>query len=336
MCPSATAPAAQPTRPTFSAILSLLALLLQGCGGQGPDTTWEVAHRGVHAATISPGCQYLVVGSIEHGASLWRVQDQERLYNWNHVAGDFSTVTTTAVSADGGYALTVEGASLVLWRTDSGQPQGFWTAPADITSAALTPDGMFALLGLTNQSAVLFNVQQGGVRHTWAHGSRVTSVDLSANGRLAVTGTEDGDIHLWNTQGGDEVRVYSLPAAIDLVRLSPDAGLSFATAAYAGAFAWNNQDTSQVFELPLPRYARLLGRRFTSAQFVDGGKAILLGDGQGRLQTWSLADGKRTGEWQADPRNPWNPQRGTTIAATQCGPGQTPLAVLSDGTVQRF
>lgn len=334
MRPSA---AATQVRPIAALSALLVVGLLQGCGAAGPTTTWEAAHRGIHAATISPGCHHLLIGSVEHGASLWRIEDQERLYNWNHVAGDFSTVTATAISADGLYGLTVEGASLVLWRVDNGQAQGFWTAPADITAAALTPNGEFALLGLTNQSAVLFNVQRGGVRHTWAHGSRVTSVDLASNGRVAMTGTEDGDIHLWDARSGAEVRAYSMPAAIDLVRLSPNAELSFASAAYAGASAWNNQDASQVFDLPLPRYARLLGRRFTSAAFVAGGEEILLGDGQGRLQTWSLTSGERTGDWQATTRNRWNPQRGTAITAAECGgPERAPLAVFSDGTVQGF
>ncbi len=139
----------QPAGIGASRLMAGLALLLGlgACDGASkPASSLEVADKGAFSAALSADGSYAVVGSLTHGGSLWDVDTGERRFNWNHRAGEYSPITSAAISPDAGYAITAADNSLVAWNTASGAALTFFSAPAQVLSLALGPQGEHALL----------------------------------------------------------------------------------------------------------------------------------------------------------------------------------------------
>ena len=89
-------------------LLLILTALLSACLRDAPLKTTEVTAQGSYSASLSNNGQFAAIGSIQHGGSLWRTTDAERLFSWNLAAGNFSDIISTALSADGRIALTAD------------------------------------------------------------------------------------------------------------------------------------------------------------------------------------------------------------------------------------
>ena len=83
----------------------------------------------------------MLVGSVRHGGSLWRLSDGQRLYDWNHQAEGLSVLSATALAANGRFAATAEGRQLTLWDCGTGQALGSWLLDGAIQSLAVSDDG---------------------------------------------------------------------------------------------------------------------------------------------------------------------------------------------------
>ena len=102
-----------------------------------PVQSMEVASVGLHSAALSEEGEYAIAGSIYHGGSLWRLSDNERLYNWNHTSEDPTTIVAADFSDDGRWGLSADPHTMVLWNTGTGQGSRYWTAPAEVLDAEL-------------------------------------------------------------------------------------------------------------------------------------------------------------------------------------------------------
>ena len=89
------------------AIIVLAAGLVSACSPT-PDRTWSLTAQGIYAAGISNDAELAVVGSLNHGASLWRTTDFERLYDWNHQPDEPVELVAAAFSPDGRRAVTAD------------------------------------------------------------------------------------------------------------------------------------------------------------------------------------------------------------------------------------
>jgi len=209
--------------PIATTVTFFAVVFLAGCGsGKPPIDGWEVASRGHYSAALSDDASHVVIGSIMHGGSLWDIESKERMYNWNHVKKGFSNLSSVDFSADGKFAVTSDGSTIVLWNVADGSPAGFWSAPGKIIDLALSSDGNFALLGLDNYNAVYFDIKNGGVVRTFFHKGKVTSVDLSDDDRYALTGSEDHQAIMWDVGTGEPLEVYLHERPVQLVALSPE------------------------------------------------------------------------------------------------------------------
>ena len=106
-------------------------LLLIGCSDK-PERTLAMAAQGIYTGDISSNGELALIGSMNHGASLWQTGPGERLYNWNHESGGFTDLVATAFSADGTKAATAAPRSLVVWDTATGRDLAFWGTPAAV------------------------------------------------------------------------------------------------------------------------------------------------------------------------------------------------------------
>ena len=104
-------------------------IVLSACGSRSPETSrFEVAINGIHGGSLSNNADYAIVGSVQHGGSLWRLNDNERLYNWNHSQDELSVIISADVDPSHSWALSAEAHTMVLWDLSSGQAARFWSA----------------------------------------------------------------------------------------------------------------------------------------------------------------------------------------------------------------
>ncbi len=324
------------SRPLPLFVLIILFTLAACDRGTPPSRSLEVAVQGVYGASISADASHAVIASMNHGGSLWSLDDSERLYNWNHKSEGFTELTAAAFSPDGQYAVTADYQNLVLWEVQTGKGIRFWTSPDQILDLDLMPDARYALLGMENYTAVLFDVQIGGVRRVFHHDNRVRSVSLSADGRFALTGSEDHTARLWDTETGDMVQKIEHDDEVRLVELSPDGEIAFSVSKYDTAMLWRTEDGELIGELPMRSFALQRGLTFQSARFSNDGSELLTGTSDRVVQLWSTKSLRSQRSWTIPKRDAWKPNSAAVLALGFEKSGGAYWAVSSNGFLHRL
>lgn len=284
-----------------------------GCdSSEAPSASWDLAAQGLYTATVSDGGNLVLVGSLNHGGSLWRTIDQERLFDWNHRAGEFSDLVAVAFSPDGQRAITTDPRTLVLWDTQTGESLGFWATPGAVHSVALGSDGRTVLMGLKDHSALVFDAVSGAYRQTLLHEGEVISVDVSRDGRIAITGSADETARLWDLASGAELHRLALGNPARLVRISDSGQLAFTAAQGRSVQVWNATTGAAVFELT-DRNTGVM-----AAAFSGDDTRLLVGYVNRTIELWDLSTQTRIRHWRTEARNPWH-ETGAAVLAVGFG-----------------
>ncbi len=313
-------------RTDYRHLLLLFCLWLTACGDQ-PQRQWDTANQGAYSAALSPNGEYAVVGAIEHGGSLWRLKDGERIYNWNHAQGEYSSIAAATFSTDSRFAITAEKKRMVLWSVQSGKPGGFWPIDGGIQAVALSDGGRFALVGMANYSAAWIDLATGQVLKKLSHSGKVNTVAISADGKVGVTGAEDGIVKLWDLPGGKETFAYRMGDDISAVAISRDAKYVFGALYYGKGKIWEAATGKEIADVGHPRTT------ITCARFAQDDKTLLTGFTARRVVLWDVTSGKNLQDWRADPPYFWK-RSGLVVIDVAYGnqPGEY-LSVFSNGLV---
>lgn len=296
-------------------VATLSLLLISACDSvPAPEQSTEVANKGILSGAISQDGQYALVGAIFEGGSLWRLTDNERLYDWNHQAGERSTIHSAAFSANGRWAATATTHTIVLWDLTSGQAARFWNAPAEVLDMALTPDADYALLGLVDGTAVLFDIKRGGVRRTLRHENRVRKVALTADGRTAITGSEDYTAVVWDLEKGEPLHTFSHEEEVQMVAIAEDGSRAMSAAKYDKAVIWDLRTGKALGNIPLSGSLTKRGMRFTAAHFSSDARQLLTGRPDQTVQLWNLATLEQAGIWRLPKRDTLQPTGAAVLA----------------------
>lgn len=317
-------------------ILLLLAssILLTGCDKYAkPTRSFEIASKGLHAAEISPDGAFVIAGSIYHGGSLWRIEDFERLFNWNHKNGEFTTIVAADFAEQGKWALTADVHTLVLWDLNTGQAPRYWIAPGEILDVELSPSGNHALLGLSDHTAVIFDIQRGGVKRTFHHENRVRSVDFSGDGRYAISGSEDRTAIVWDVLSGEKLYTFRHQEEVQLVKLSFDGNLALTASKYDKAMLWDARTGQPVAEIPLGAQHLKRGVRFTAAEFSRDNQLLVTGRPDQIVTLWDISTMNQIKQWELPKRDAWKPTSAAVIALSFQHNRETIAAVASNGFV---
>lgn len=299
-------------------------LNLGGCLEPGSvQDSYELAAQGVYTGALSAGSDLALIGSLNHGASLWSTRDHARLFDWQHRAGEFADLVAGAFSPDGTRAVTADPRTLVVWDTRSGEATASWTTPGSTLSVALADDGR-VLMGLTDHSAVLFDAQSGAHLETFLHEGTVGSVALSADGRWALTGSDDESAVLWDTDSGSAVHRLPQDNPVRVVALSEAGRYAFTAAQGRAVTVWRGADG----EPSLVLSERNPG--VTSARFSRDERFLLVGYVNRLVELWDLTTGRRVQRWHTAPGNPWN-ATGGAVLALGFGPANRYYALAGDG-----
>ncbi|MEH6357936.1 MAG: PQQ-binding-like beta-propeller repeat protein [Pseudomonadales bacterium] len=309
----------------------LFCLSLAACDKAEPPTEqWESAVQGLYSAVLSNDGKYGIVGSIQHGGSLWDMKRKERLFNWNHAKGDYTLFTSTAFSPDSQYAATASERTIVLWETTTGAPVWFWTAPGKILSMALTPNGDYAVLGLANHTAVLFDIKNGGIKRTFTHQGEVRSVSLSGNGKLLVTGSDDETAKLWDIQSGEQLHSWQHGNQLITTAVSANGTYVFTAAQADKAVIWNAKSGKEVRTLPIKTGSYIVGAAYSAARFSEDEKQLMTGTNSQLVQLWDIKSGAQLKRWRISKKDKWKPTSATVLAVAFSGKGKY-LAIGSNG-----
>lgn len=307
-------------------ILFALCLWLSACGDQ-PVQQWSTAANGAFSTSLSPNGEYVTVGSIEHGGSLWRLSDGERLYNWNHTAGAFSHLTASTFSTDSNFVLTAEKKRMVLWSVKSGKPGGFWPVDGGVQAMALSDNGRYALVGMANYSILYIDVATNQILRTLNHAGKVNAVGISADGQTGVSGAEDGIVKVWNLPQGKETFAYRMGDDISSVAISGDGKYVFGSLYYGHGKIWEASTGTEISTLGYRRTT------ITCARFAADNKTLLTGFTARRVVLWDVANGSNLHDWRADPPYFWR-RSGLVVVDVAYGknPGEY-LSAFSNGLV---
>lgn len=315
---------------------TLLLALLTACGAGKPLQSTEVAARSIYSAALSNDSQFAVIGAEYHGGSLWRLRDNERLYDWNHRSGEQTTFTAAGFSPDGQWALTTDSKTLVLWNTGTGAGERFWSGTADVLAVSLGAKGNIALLGLADRTAALYAVKRGGVLRSFQHSERVTSVALSEDGKLALTGSEDHSAILWDTGSGKALHNMLHTDPIQLVALSADGQRALSAAQYDSTRIWDTRTGAALWQLPVKKEWLRRGMTISSARFSDDGAHLLTGRPNGLVQLWNIEQLALIYEWKLPRRKAYQPLVPAVLSVGFGNEGNRFYAVSSDGFVHQL
>ena len=320
----------------FISLLSL-ACLLTGCSrSTPPESSFEYAIQGLYSAEFSDNGSQAIVGSINHGSSLWRVDNNERRFNWNHQQGEFSEITNAAFSPDQKYAITATPQTMVLWNAKNGTGMNYWTAPSEILDIRLFNNANFALLGLVNHTAALFDVRNGGVKQVFYHQARVSSVDFNSRNNTVLTGSDDFSAKLWQLETAKLLHHWPHKAEVQLVKLSPNGKLAFTMAKYDKAALWDTVTGKSKGEIPLTNSAVSRGLIFTAVAFSNDGKYLLTGTSHKTVQLWDTNTFTEIKRWMMPKRDAVSPTSASVLALTFNNQGSSNVsyrAITSDGFI---
>lgn len=308
-------------------VIGLLISCLVACGDT-PNREWQLTARGSYTATLAEDGSYAVVGSILHGGSLWRLKDGERLYNWNHAAGETSEIIASAISPDNLFALTAEKRRMVLWQISSGRPVGFWEARGGVLDAAVSDGGRYVLVGQENYNALYIESASGSILGRMVHSGDVNTVAISGNGRVGVTGSEDGYVRIWDLRKEKELHRFKLGDDVSVVAISHDGRLAFGSLYYGKGKIWDVSSGQELAEIGFPRITQ------SAARFSRDNRWLLTGDTVRRVMLWDAKTGESIRTWASRPPS-FQPPSGLVVSDIAFGkqPETSAYAAFSNGKV---
>lgn len=314
-----------------STLAAVALLCLGGCTDNKPAATWELAAQGFYTTAFSADASLAIVGSLNHGASLWRVGDKERLFNWSHESGQYTELVAAAFSPDASRAVTTDPRTLVMWDTASGSAVNYWTTPSAVLDVAILADNQHVLMGMRDHSAVLFNAATGDYQQTLLHEGEVGSVSLSGDGAYALTGSDDYSAVLWRLNDGTALQTFQHDNPVRTVALSNSGTYSFTAAQGDLVGIWNNADGTLLHELHNgPNHGVLC------ATFSADERLLLVGYANQRVVLFDIRSGKALQSWKAGTKHPMR-ATGAAILKVAFEDGLTRfLAFTGDGRLLEF
>jgi WD40 repeat protein len=310
-------------------LMTLGVALLAGCSDDAFQSQ-RLAAQGVYTGALSTDGRFVLIGSMNHGSSLWQTAEHERLFNWNHSADGFTDLTATAFAPDGSKAVTAQARDLVVWDTQTGKDLAYWGSPGNLLSIALASSGRQLLLGMQDHSAVLIDPTSGHHLRTLLHDAPVGAVVLGLDGKQALTGSDDETAVLWDLASGTAVHTLVHDNSVRVVAMSATGRYLFTAAQARQAILWDGATGEPIHQIE-ERNPGVL-----SATFSPDENLLLLGYVNRQVTLWSTQSNRQLGDWHIAAENPLHTQGGAVLAV---GFTQDPgvfLALTGDGRLSEL
>ena len=309
-----------------ASLITLVGLLI-ACDSSTPASrSWEVAAQGLYGGAISSDADYIIAGSLNHGASLWRLPAHERLYNWAHRSGDFTELVAADFSPDASHAITADPRTIVLWDVRDGHALKFWATPGKVLDVALLNDNRQALLGMDDHSALLFDAREGSYHMTLLHEGEVGAVDVSRDGQLAITGSDDYRAIIWSLNRGEPLHTLMHGNPVRHVAISDAGEFAFTAAQGERVAIWNVEDGRLLHTLH-----NGINHGVLSGRFSPDGRYLAVGYTHRKVVLYDVISGRAVRSWDPGKRNAMI-AKGAAVLELAFSP-EGVRALLGDGRV---
>lgn len=316
--------------------LIVLGALLAACFNQEAEQSFSTAVQGVYSAEFSQQGDLAVVGSIQHGGSLWRTEDAERLYNWNHKADTRTAITALAFSPDDNFVVTADINSIVLWDAHKGTALRFFDAPGEILYIALTPAAGKALLSMADNRAILFDIQRGGIVHQIALEASILSQAISGDGRYALFSLDNRQLQRWDLASATLEGQLETLGRVNTLAISANGRYGFTSVQHRDASIIDLDSGEVVSNLKYNNKFFPSFSTFLTARFYNDGRQLLTGNTTGAMELWDTLTGQRLQRWITPKSASFGPTNFSVVAVAKADRSQQVLAMTSDGTTYRF
>jgi WD40 repeat protein len=252
----------------------------------GPDyndllMTYRHSQR-VNAVAFTPDGKFVLTGSNDGTARLWRVDSGQLIFTLRHD----SDVYAVAFSPDGKLVLTGgRDRTARLWRVDSGQLISTLHHDDDVLAVAFSPDGKFVLTGSYGGMARLWRIDSGQLIFTLRHDSFVPAVTFSPDGKFILTGSDDGAARLWRVDSGQLISALRHNSSVLAVAFSPDGKLVLTGGDDYTARLWR-VDSRQLISTLRHDYG------VRAVAFSSDGKFVLTGSSDSTARVWRVDSGQ--------------------------------------------
>ena len=181
--------------------------------------------KAVNSVSVSPDDTMAVSASWDGKLILWDLESGLKL----KILSTDETCRAALFSPDGKSILCTAGNDLKLRDIETGKEIRVFSGHRDsVTSAAISPDGRFALSGSTDKTVRLWNMSDGHLIRTidgFTDVSFMTGiiVSFSPTGKYFLTGSDEKTVQLWETGSGREVKTFAgNESGISSAKYSPD------------------------------------------------------------------------------------------------------------------
>ncbi len=240
-----------------------------------------------------PGGYHWPVAYSPDGRRLYSAGDQQ-IYGWDSSTGKQvlpvvseirpmrGSVDALVLSADQGKLFVAGGDDedrIHVWDRHSGKQVATWSAPGDVASLDISPDGK-RLLAASNSSGIwILDSTSGEQLKKIEFESGLVKAAFVNGGRRVVAATKNKTLVIWDAQGRQLNELAGHEEAINDLAVSPD-GRLFATASDDKTVRiWSAQEATQLAVITCTAAA-------TQCAFLGDSRSLLVGCGDNTLHQW--------------------------------------------------
>ncbi len=313
-------------RLTKSMFIILTTILVACDQTPKPMKTTSLAKNGVFSATLS--ANYALLGTMEGYGELWKTKGKPSLiHKWKHTDQE-SGIIASDISPNEELAITAEKNSIAWWRIRDGTLLSIWGL-ANIQSIKISPDGQFALIGLS-EKAIYLSLQSGRTKFAFTHDDRVSVTDISYNGKYALTGSDDQTAKLWDLSTGKIKYTWKHQNNLSTVAISHDNKYVFTNGALS---------QSQLWKISNGKLHKKLGPKlitYSAAKFSRNDKFLLLGHTSERIELWKVRSGKQKQYWRPKKEESWRPTAATILSFGFSDNNKKFSSIATNGFLQKW
>ena len=215
-------------------------------------------HRGpVSAIAVAADGRRAVSASADRTLKVW---DLERGREISTLAGHSEPVAAVEVTPDGRRAVSASGKEARVWDLERGVELRALSSHTNRShlATALTPDGRYALVAVTEYPLKLLDLHRGNtLQRLTGHSDKAYEVSVTSDGSRAVSSGWDGALRVWDLERGQEVHALATHGPrIDALAVSPE-GNRAATASPETKSTFDDPDRATVETWDLERGVRI-------------------------------------------------------------------------------
>jgi WD40 repeat protein/serine/threonine protein kinase len=239
----------------------------------------------IWALEFSPDNKQLISADRGGMAEIWDVASGRLLFSVKVANGAIWSVLVDPLS---GHYITTSEKALREWDGTTAAPvRDIWTSPSPINRAALSPDGRYIAVALTDAKVKIIERASGVVeKEITVDHDAIWSVAFSPNGKKIATASGNEVVSVWDIASGIRIAKFTghSGGATD-VAFMPD-GVSLAAVDRQGKLHFLDVATGRHIVSPWPAHQ---GSSWRLVVKQDAGRFVTAGD-DGLVKSWDVFD----------------------------------------------